>query len=80
MSSGATLIKALKIRYDERIEIFVPEINAIAAAQMLKARASRGATGGKSLGPYRIRKFDIPYVRSLDCKIDVNGGWRHERR
>ena len=42
---GATIIKALKIRYAETIEILALGTNAIATSQMLKAGANRGATG-----------------------------------
>jgi hypothetical protein len=42
---GATIIKALKIRYAETIEILAVGTNAIATSQMLRAGANRGATG-----------------------------------
>jgi len=42
---GATIIKALKKRFDEAIEIIALGTNAVATAQMLKAGANRGATG-----------------------------------
>jgi hypothetical protein len=42
---GATIIKALKIRYAETIEILALGTNAIATSQMLKVGANRGATG-----------------------------------
>ena len=42
---GATIIKALEIKYGETIEILALGTNAIAASQMLKAEANRGATG-----------------------------------
>jgi hypothetical protein len=42
---GTTIIKALKKRYDEAIEIVALGTNAVATAQMLKAGANRGATG-----------------------------------
>ena len=42
---GATIIKALKRKYGETIEILALGTNAVATAQMLKAGANRGATG-----------------------------------
>jgi hypothetical protein len=42
---GATIIKALKKRYNETIEILALGTNAVATSQMLKAGANRGATG-----------------------------------
>ena len=42
---GATIIKALKTRYGETIEILAIGTNAVATSQMLKAGANRGATG-----------------------------------
>ena len=42
---GATIIKALKKKYGETIEILALGTNAIATSQMLKAGANRGATG-----------------------------------
>jgi len=46
---GATIIKALKIRYAETIEILALGTNAIATSQMLRAGANRGATGENSV-------------------------------
>jgi len=42
---GATIIKALKRKYGETIEILALGTNAVATSQMLKAGANRGATG-----------------------------------
>ena len=42
---GATIIKVLKKKYGETIEILALGTNAIATSQMLKAGANRGATG-----------------------------------
>jgi len=42
---GAAIIKALKTRYGETIEIWALRTNAVATAQMLRAGANRGATG-----------------------------------
>ncbi len=46
---GAVLIKRLKEIYGERIEIIALGVNAVATAQMLKARANRGATGENAI-------------------------------
>ena len=46
---GATIIKRLKEIYQEDHEIIALGTNAIATAQMLKARANRGATGGNAI-------------------------------
>jgi hypothetical protein len=42
---GALIIKKLKERFSESIEILALGTNAIATSQMLKAGANRGATG-----------------------------------
>lgn len=42
---GAEIIKALKKKYGETIEILALGTNAVATSQMLKAGANRGATG-----------------------------------
>lgn len=42
---GAAIIKALKARYGESIEIWALGTNAVATSQMLRAGANRGATG-----------------------------------
>lgn len=42
---GATIIRALKRKYGEAIEIVALGTNAVATSQMLKAGANRGATG-----------------------------------
>ncbi|MDY6852039.1 MAG: DUF3842 family protein [Thermodesulfobacteriota bacterium] len=46
---GSTLIKGLKQVYGESIEILALGTNAIATAQMMKARANRGATGENAI-------------------------------
>ena len=46
---GATLIKYLKEVYGETIELIGLGTNAIASAQMLKAGASRGASGENAI-------------------------------
>jgi len=55
---GAAIIKALKTRYGESIEIWALGTNAVATAQMLKAGANRGSTG------------ENPVVRTTDG-VDV---------
>lgn len=46
---GAAIIKRLKEVYQEEHEIVALGTNAIATAQMLKARANRGATGENAI-------------------------------
>ena len=46
---GATVIKKLKERFGESVEIIALGTNAIATAQMLKARANRGASGENAI-------------------------------
>ncbi len=42
---GATILKALKKRFGETVEMLALGTNALATSQMLKAGANRGATG-----------------------------------
>ena len=46
---GAALIKGLRAAYGESVEIWALGTNAIATAQMMKARANRGATGENAI-------------------------------
>lgn len=46
---GAIVIKKLKERFEERIEVLALGTNAIATAQMLKARANKGASGSNAI-------------------------------
>ena len=46
---GATIIRRLKERFEERIEVLALGTNAIATAQMLKARANKGASGSNAI-------------------------------
>lgn len=46
---GATLIKYLRARYPDRLEILALGTNAIATAQMMKAGANRGASGENAI-------------------------------
>lgn len=46
---GATIIKRLRALFEEEVEIIALGTNAIATAQMLKARANRGASGENAI-------------------------------
>ncbi|MFO7839080.1 MAG: DUF3842 family protein [Desulfosalsimonadaceae bacterium] len=46
---GATVIKRLREYFEEDMEIIALGTNAIATAQMLKARANRGASGENAI-------------------------------
>lgn len=46
---GAALIKALRQRYADRVEIWALGTNAVATSQMMKARANRGASGENAI-------------------------------
>lgn len=46
---GSAIIKKIKGTFGERIEIIALGTNAIATAQMIKARANRGASGENSI-------------------------------
>lgn len=46
---GSTIIKKIKEQFGESVEIIALGTNAIATAQMLKARANRGATGENAI-------------------------------
>jgi len=46
---GSAIIKKLKEVYNESIELIALGTNAIATAQMLKARANRGASGENAI-------------------------------
>ncbi len=46
---GAAVIKQLRQRYTDTIEIIALGTNAIATAQMLKAKANRGASGENAI-------------------------------
>jgi len=46
---GAALIKSIKERYGESVELIALGTNAIATAQMLKAGANKGATGENAI-------------------------------
>ena len=42
---GSTIIRKIKEKFGEKVEVIALGTNAIATAQMLKARANRGASG-----------------------------------
>ena len=46
---GATLIKYLKAKYNESVELIALGTNAIATANMLKAGANKGASGENAI-------------------------------
>lgn len=46
---GSTIIKRLTIAYGDRIDIIALGTNAIATAQMLKAKANHGASGENAI-------------------------------
>lgn len=46
---GSTIIKKIKEQFGESVEIIALGTNAIATAQMLKARANRGASGENAI-------------------------------
>lgn len=46
---GAVVIRKLKERFEEKVQILALGTNAIATAQMLKARANKGASGTNAI-------------------------------
>jgi len=61
---GSTIIKKLKELFQETVEIIALGTNAIATAQMLKARANRGASGENAI---------IQTVKTVDIIIGPVG-------
>ncbi len=55
---GAVIIKKLKDRFGEQIEIIALGTNAIATAQMLKSRANKGASGTNAI-IQTVKKADV---------------------
>ncbi|WDP92189.1 MAG: DUF3842 family protein [Desulfobacter sp.] len=55
---GSTVIKRLKDRFEERVEVIALGTNAIATAQMLKARANKGASGDNAI-VQTVKKADV---------------------
>ena len=52
---GSTIIRKIKEVFEETVEIIALGTNAIATAQMLKAKANRGASG-ETPSPARRRR------------------------
>jgi NAD(P)-dependent dehydrogenase (short-subunit alcohol dehydrogenase family) len=55
---GSAVIKKLRERFEERIEVIALGTNAIATAQMLKARSNRGASGSNAI-VQTVKKADV---------------------
>lgn len=55
---GSTIIRKLKDRFEEKVEVLALGTNAIATAQMLKARANKGASGCNAI-VQTVKKADI---------------------
>jgi len=55
---GSAIIKKLKERFEERIEIIALGTNAIATTQMLKAKANKGASGTNAI-VQTVQKADV---------------------
>ncbi len=55
---GSAIIKRVKERFGETIEVIALGTNAIATAQMLKARANKGASGSNAI-VQTVKKADV---------------------
>ena len=55
---GSTIIRKVKEAYGESVEVIALGTNAIATAQMLKARANRGASGENAIVT-TIKRVDV---------------------
>ena len=55
---GATIIKKLREKFGESLDIIALGTNAIATSQMLKAKANRGASGENAI-VQTVRKVDL---------------------
>ena len=55
---GSAIIKKLKERFGERIQVIALGTNAIATAQMLKAKANKGASGPNAI-VQTVKKADV---------------------
>ena len=55
---GSTIIKKIKEQFGELVEITALGTNAIATAQMLKARANRGASGENAI-VQTVNRMDV---------------------
>ncbi len=55
---GSAIIRRLKERFEETIEVIALGTNAIATAQMLKSRANKGASGSNAI-VQTVKKADV---------------------
>lgn len=55
---GATIIKKLREKFGESLDIIALGTNAIATSQMLKAKANRGASGENAI-VWTVRQADL---------------------
>lgn len=55
---GSAIIKRLKERFEETVEVVALGTNAIATAQMLKSRANKGASGSNAI-VQTVRTADV---------------------
>ncbi|MCP3943983.1 MAG: DUF3842 family protein [Desulfobacteraceae bacterium] len=55
---GSAIIKRIKERFGESVEVIALGTNAIATAQMLKARANKGASGSNAI-VQTVKKADV---------------------
>jgi hypothetical protein len=55
---GSSIIKRIKETFGEEMEVWALGTNAIATAQMMKARANRGATGENAIC-HCVRQVDV---------------------
>jgi hypothetical protein len=55
---GAAIIKKLREKFDESLDIIALGTNAIATSQMLKAKANRGASGENAI-VQTVRQVDL---------------------
>lgn len=55
---GSAIIKKLKERFGEKIQVIALGTNAIATAQMLKAKANKGASGSNAI-VQTVKKADF---------------------
>jgi len=70
---GSTVIKKLKDLFGETVEIIALGTNAIATAQMLKARANRGASGENAIENVEIvGVVPIPLPHLIEALIQEN--------
>ncbi len=58
---GSTVIRKIKERFEEKIEILALGTNAIATAQMLKAGANRGASGVNAI-VHTVVNYEVDFI------------------